>query len=176
MECERARYLMMDALDGAEHSELQRHAAWCPVCARDWRALLAVDEVLRRQGPIEPPDHLASRVMRSLEALPERRPRWHIGLLFTVVLALILVLVSALAATVAFGGLRAAALIVGGADLVTAARHSALDVGTVVGALVRPWAAGAGCLLLAMVVALAWFGALVVPRHMGRAEVVADRM
>lgn len=85
---ERYYLMMMDALDGelatVEHTELEAHLRACPDCAREWRALMAI-EMLFRQSPILMP--MADFAERTLARLPNRRARRvALGTLYTVLL------------------------------------------------------------------------------------------
>ena len=47
MQCDRARVLMADALDGVDPPGLDGHLVACPSCAAEWSRLRSVDALLR---------------------------------------------------------------------------------------------------------------------------------
>lgn len=73
---ERYYLLMMDALDGelaaSEHTELEAHLRACPECNREWRALMAIELLLRQTPMLMPAVDFAER---TLARLPNRRAR-----------------------------------------------------------------------------------------------------
>jgi len=165
MQCDRARILMVESLDGANAPALERHAAECAGCRAELERLRQVDGILRSQGLVEPPPGFASRTMSLIDTRLAAADMWRRGLLTAGSLVLGAVLVTAAVATAICGLLATIAIAGGGADPLATVRVSAIALGVLANSVARGVAAGAGSALLAMVVALAWFGALVVPRH-----------
>lgn len=76
MEHEDAYLMMMEALDGAlsdnGHQRLEDHLGRCPACAREWRALQAIDALFRHAPTLSP---AAGFTQRTLAQLPHTRYR-----------------------------------------------------------------------------------------------------
>jgi anti-sigma factor RsiW len=74
MEHEEVYALMMEALDGelsaAGQVELESHLRARPELGHDWKALQAVDRLLRETPPVPAPAGFARRTVRSLPATP----------------------------------------------------------------------------------------------------------
>ena len=88
MEHENAYALMMDALDGelvdGKKLMLEVHLRACPTCLREWRALLAIEKLLREAPMLEP---AADFALRTIARLPSaRNRRWAIGALYVLLL------------------------------------------------------------------------------------------
>lgn len=89
MEHENAYALMMDALDGelvddANKRMLEAHLSACPTCLREWRALLAIEKLLREAPMLEP---AADFALRTIARLPSaRKRRWAMGALYLLLL------------------------------------------------------------------------------------------
>jgi hypothetical protein len=175
MQCDAARVLMFEALDGADAGQLERHVRHCSVCRGEWEALRAVDGLLRRQGLVEPPGHFASRAMAFIDAHARRRPTWQLGLMAVGAVVTGTVLTCLAAVALLGGGLS----VMAGLGLVPhpagALRAAAVAVGVLAGAVRVGVIASAAYSLLAVLAAIAWFGALVAPRHSPSAETVRNQ-
>ena len=73
MNCEQARRVMQDVLDGtqADHAELDAHCAECPQCRAEWRQLQAIDSAVRAgvrcDVPVECRDRVMADALRRIE-------------------------------------------------------------------------------------------------------------
>ncbi len=88
MNCEQARRLMQDILDGTQvdHAELDGHCAECPQCRAEWRQLQALDSAVRADMrcdvPVECRDRVIADTLRGIESRQghavrgARWPRW----------------------------------------------------------------------------------------------------
>lgn len=80
MSCPRAAEIMSLVLEEEatpdERLELQAHLATCPACSAEWRALQAVEGLLGRAQPVEPPPSLAFGVMQQVARHRQSQARW----------------------------------------------------------------------------------------------------
>ena len=88
MEHDEIYTMMMDALDGElsahDHVELESHLRACPLCNREWQALLAIDTLFRQTPALGP---AADFTQRTLARLPNRRYRlWVISAIYILLL------------------------------------------------------------------------------------------
>lgn len=73
MNCEQARGVMQDVLDGtqADHAELDAHCAECPQCRAEWRQLQAIASAVRADVrcdvPVECRDRVIAGALRRIE-------------------------------------------------------------------------------------------------------------
>jgi len=167
MRCDRARVLIADALDGAEAAEVRRHVAACTSCAAEWRALAAVDALLRSQAgsQLPPPPGLVARTMTAIDAPPQRVPAARAMALRAGALLSGTVLAGLAVAAMAHGGLRVLSTL--DPWCATAALRVTADAAF---APVAVWVrygftVGMTYGILGLMVAACWFGALVVPHH-----------
>ncbi len=67
MNCEQARRVMQDILDGTQvdNAELDAHCAQCPQCRAEWRQLQAIDSAVRADTQCDVPVASRDRVMAS---------------------------------------------------------------------------------------------------------------
>lgn len=174
MQCDRARNLMSDVLDGERSPELERHVASCSACSHELRALQAVDLWLRSQPAVEPPAHFASRAMSYIEARMRVVPRWQRTLLQVGAIASGTLLVAIGVVVLLHGGRTVFAWL---PAFDAAGTRDAFGLGLRVLADRVPLglAAGAAAGGLSIVLAVIWFGALVVPRHGPSAATAATR-
>jgi hypothetical protein len=164
MECDRARILMAEVLEGGQAPGLAEHTATCPSCGPAWSRLQAVDALLRAEPLRHPPPNFPSRVMHRLEAHERRRPAWQgtameLGALVCGTLTVVVgmgLLVHGWDVTMAGSWLAEEAELVG--------RGALLLAGALWAAAMRDAAVASLDVLLAVAVAMGWFGALVVPR------------
>ncbi len=65
MNCEQARRVMQDVLDGtqADHAELDAHCAECPQCRAEWRQLQAIASAVRADVRCDVPGECRDRVI-----------------------------------------------------------------------------------------------------------------
>ncbi len=65
MNCEQARRVMQDVLDGtqADHTELDAHCAECPQCRAEWRQLQAIASAVRADVRCDVPGECRDRVI-----------------------------------------------------------------------------------------------------------------
>jgi|GEM_PF-5792238 predicted anti-sigma-YlaC factor YlaD len=168
MQCDHARILMDQRLDGGAAPGLLEHLAVCASCAREWSELQTADHFLLAQEMVEPPAHLTSRVMNNIEVKTGSLPSWRQTLLQVALLLVGTLLV--LTATAAFfhGWWQVLASpdaasqvdgVVRGAGLVTGMLFEVVGHSAIV------WPMYAA---LVVAMALVWFGALVVPRSAPR--------
>ncbi|MCA9972440.1 MAG: zf-HC2 domain-containing protein [Anaerolineales bacterium] len=128
--------MMMDALDGElpEESQLvlEVHLRACPECAREWRALLAIDTLFRQTPALSP---AAGFTQRTLARLPDRRYRiWLIGAIYVALLVSgVLPLIVGVWAVSRYGTVVTQPAMLTG--LVESLRHLAQVAGAIVGAL-----------------------------------------
>jgi anti-sigma factor RsiW len=88
MEHEDAYTLMMEALDGElgarDQRALNAHLRACPVCAREWQALMAIETLFRQTPALSP---AVDFTQRTLARLPNRRYRvWLISFIYAMLL------------------------------------------------------------------------------------------
>lgn len=164
MECDRARVLMAEALEGEPAPALANHVATCPSCGPAWARLQAVDVLLRSEVMPHPPPNFTTRVMSRLATYERRRPAWQLTLLqlgalvsgaLTVALGVGLVVHG-------WGLTMTGTWLAGEVELV--GRSAFLLAGALWSAAMRDAAIASLNVLLAIAVAIGWFGALVVPR------------
>ncbi len=168
MSCAVAHSLMDEALDGDKPPELAAHLASCPSCAVEWSRLLSLEILLQRPGQPRPPAGFHSRTMARLDrglASP-----WLARADVRVMLSVVTVLTGVLLVLV---GVAMVLQTVGRPDEVAGWLDVARALGGwgfgVFGRLAAP--AGATMVtwtvygILALTLALMWFGALVVPRR-----------
>ncbi len=73
MNCEQARRVMQDVLDGtqADHAELDAHCAECPQCRAEWRQLQAIASAVRADVrcavPVERRDRVIAAALGRIE-------------------------------------------------------------------------------------------------------------
>jgi anti-sigma factor RsiW len=168
MQCDCARVLMSDALDGVDAPGLDGHLAACPACAAEWSRLRSVDARLRAQPLIAPPAHFGARLLHQVVLETCERPAWqrslmHVGV---VVSGTLMVLVGV---TLLLHGWRVTMPGTPAMAQVAAALRGVGTVGAVVWELVvRDAVRWPLSVALAIGLAAAWFGALVVPRFAER--------
>ncbi len=168
MQCDNARRLMAEALDdcasAADDVALDAHLAQCRDCAAEWQQLLLLEVLFDAQDLDEPPADFAARVTRRLEAELGQMPAWQhslmqIGLIVTGLLA----------------ALTGVAAVVTGFDVLVYGPIVLVWLGvlargaqTALAGMWGGWTDGMMAwplyLTLALAIALAWFGALVIPR------------
>lgn len=174
MQCDRARNLMSDVLDGRPSPELERHVASCSSCSHELRSLQAVDLWLRTQPQVEPPPHFASRAMSYIDRRLRVVPRWQRTMLQVGAIASGTLLVAIGVVAVLHGGRTVFAWL---PDFDAAGALDALGLGVRVLADRVPLGLTVGAVAagLSIVLAVIWFGALVVPRHGTTAAAAASR-
>ena len=165
MQCDRARVLMTDVLDGAAVPELERHLAGCASCAAEMRAVQAVDDLLRSQGLLEPPPHFASRVMSHIDRRMRAMPEWQRAVLQVSAILSGTALVALTLVALVHGGRLASSGLPLGADMAAWLRGAGVALKVLTDRLDAIVVVGTLSAALAVVMALFWFGALVVPRH-----------
>lgn len=77
MTCEEARASMHFHLDGDEHLHVERarvHTAGCMHCERHVRALIEVEQELKRLKRYAAPSGLTERILQSVQGIPQKRP------------------------------------------------------------------------------------------------------
>ena len=169
MSCTDSRRLMDRLLDEPETdgrlmAELNTHLAGCRDCEQEWAELSSVELLLASQSMLEPPQNFASRVVARIDNEARLVPPWRRSLLH---IAMIVAGTGSLATS--------AALLVGGFGQTLGASSGAkvaLDIGSgaisILGALAGIVAASQHIWLvyaaMSVVLALAWFAALVLPR------------
>jgi predicted anti-sigma-YlaC factor YlaD len=164
MQCDHARNMMAEALDGEGAPELTEHLGRCQPCHDEWASLQAVEAMLRSQELMAPTAHFTSRVMGRLTADVRRVPDWRRSLMQVGAIVSGTLLVTIGAALLLRGwqlsvaGSASAASIGDGAR---AARMLADALLVVIGPQALAWPLY-GALTVALVVT--WFGVLVVPR------------
>jgi len=161
---------MAEVLDGADDPALDAHLAVCGACAAEWQQLVVLEALFEAQTLEQPPAGLDERVLHYIEAELARVPAWQRSLLQ---IGLIVVGVLAFATAVAafVNGLD---VLVVGPILVVWLGALARGAQVALAGAWSGWAEGALAwpvyLTLALAIALAWFGALVIPRAAGSAR------
>ncbi|MFQ5460028.1 MAG: anti-sigma factor family protein [Anaerolineae bacterium] len=167
MDCRSAGHLMSEVLEGQgdpdPKGDLPRHVATCSECRAEWARLKAVDALLRAQSLVDPPGDFTSATLRRVEretrtstASPDR----------VAPLDALLVLAGA-AATAGVG----ASLVnqEGLVSLIDGIRVLARGMQVLAPALLQPapaWVSMSLNVVASLAIAVAWFGALVVPRQL----------
>jgi anti-sigma factor RsiW len=165
MQCDRARELMTAALDGAGPAELEDHLASCPACLEEWREVRAVDCLLRGQGLIDPPQHFTESVLARLEAEMALRPGWQVASMTVATIVLGTVMVLTAAAALVSGGAGVLSALGTAVDVPSLARAVAVAARLAARGTSAGIATGVTYTVVAVFIAVMWFGALVVPRH-----------
>lgn len=164
MHCDNARQLMAEALDGADEAAFEPHLAHCPACAAEWQHLLVLETLFQTQALDTPPPDFAHRVSEYIATEIERVPAWQRSLMqIGVIVAGVFAIASGLAAFVhGFNVWVYGPALMIWLGVVARSCQSALV------ALVGGWSDGALAwpiyVSLALAIALAWFGVLVLPR------------
>jgi hypothetical protein len=168
MQCDYARILMDERLDGGEAPGLRSHVFACGDCAATWAELRAAEGLLSAQELVEVPPHLTSRVMSYIETETRQMPEWRRTLMQIALIAVGAVLLA----------LATAAFVHGWAQVLTGPSVAGQMDGVFRGAGVLSGmfldAFGRAAMewliygALAVALALVWFGALVVPRFAPR--------
>ncbi|MFN2115383.1 MAG: hypothetical protein ACK2T6_06685 [Anaerolineae bacterium] len=168
MQCDIARILMDERLDGAVAPGLDEHLASCRGCASEWSKLEAAERLLATQDMAEPPAHLASRVTHRIELESRLIPDWQRTLMQVALIAVGAVLLALATAAFVHGWAQVlrAPVAEGQVDSVI---HGAGKLSGLLAEAVGPdaviWPLYA---VLAVALAIVWFGALVVPRFAPR--------
>jgi hypothetical protein len=162
MQCRDARSLI-DASDEPPDDRLARHLAACSACTSYRSSLAALEAALRSRRLVDPAPGFRDRVMAAVDAEPDRAPAWSRPLLsLATVLIGTLAMLSGL--TVLWRGWTEA---VDAAAAAPAVQLAQLSIG-VLGVLIQRLDGGLlGALLsgvVAVTLAVAWFGVLVLPR------------
>lgn len=168
MQCDHARILMDDRLDGGEAPGLREHTATCDECASRWSQLCAAESFLRGQELVEAPGNMTSRVMHHIELETRRMPEWQRTLMQVALIAIGAVLLAL--ATVAFvhGWTQVLAGPVATGQVDAAFRGAGILSGMLADTVGRSAVVWPLYAALAVALALVWFGALVVPRFAPR--------
>lgn len=167
MHCNDARQLMLAVLDeeSSDAGALASHMESCPACANEWHRLSEAESLLRSQGLEPPPPGLAGRVTAALPEEARRPPVWQrrameLAWVVTGVLVMASAVVSllptwhAVLADPRISGLREFAM-----GVLSAALLVLVDTGVLLWPLYG---------LLAVAMAIFWFGAIIVPLHTRR--------
>lgn len=171
MSCIDAFDLMDEALDGSRPPELAVHLATCHSCADQWAQLVALEDMLRRPEQPRLPRGFHRRTMERLDmslsspwlAQSDVRAVLSAATLLTGVLLVSVGIAAVLQA------IRQPEDVAGWLDVARALGGWGLDAA---GFMVTPASANAITWsvygILALALALLWFGALLMPRHLPR--------
>ena len=168
MQCDYARILMDERLDGGVAPGLRSHLVACGECAAAWAELRAAEGLLSAQELVEAPPHMTSRVMSYIETETRRMPEWQRTLMQVGVIAVGAVLLALATAAFVHGWVQVLTgpSVAGQVDGLY--RGAGLLSGMLVDAFGRTAIVWPLYGALAVALALVWFGALVVPRFAPR--------
>lgn len=170
MRCNDAGQLMLAILDDESHDSraLAEHVRECSDCADTWRRLSQAEAVLRSQEMVEPPEGLTGAVVDAI-ALDSRRSRAPSDrsseVVWLVAGVLLLAAASSVLAAATVGVLTYPRLLNAASRLSESAWQALSSVLGFVNPAPLLWPIYG---LLALALAMFWFGALVVPLHARR--------